>query len=298
MQEIGKFSVSLHNFLRANTKQKNELLMKINIHFILLASFLVLFSTTSCSDDNDHGFTPTLPANGGEDVKEITHSSNMQETYNWKFNYQSGRLVYVSSQLISSISPINFTASLSYKSNQVKVVRSDGNNIDITLNPNSLLISTLRMSSFVYNYNYDDNRRLIRWNCAYIDPILGVSIKRSYGNINYDENNDIRQIQYVEDENNADNVVTLNFTPSAKINLNGLLPEGVSEELGMKGLEYLYYGGLLGKSTYHLVESIDYQYAKTPDNNHTVTYQYGDNGSNGNIVSCTFGNACSVQYAY
>ncbi len=264
----------------------------------LLASLLLVLGATSCSDDSDHGFTPTLPANGGSNVKEIIHSANMQETYNWKFSYDGGRLVYVSSQLISNISPLNFTASLSYKSNQVNVVRSDGNNIAITLTPTEHLISTLRMSSFVYNYNYDANNRLIRWNCAYIDPILGLSIKRSYGNINYDENNDIRQIQYVEDENNADNVVTLKFTPSTIINLNGLLPEGLSEEMGCKGLEYLYYAGLLGKSTYHLVQSVEYQYTKTPDNNHTVTYQYGDNGNNGNIVSCTFGDACSVQYAY
>lgn len=263
----------------------------------ILTAFLCVFVATSCSDDDDHGFTPTLPANGGQSVTEITHSANMNDTYNWKFSYQGNRLVYVSSRLISQFAPVQYTASITYKSNEVRVTRSDANTVSLTLDPVTHLISAARMSSFIYNYYYDGNLQLIRWSCTYVDPILGLSIKRSYGNLDYDTQGDLRRIQYVEDDSNADNVVTLDFTPSALPNLNGLLPEGISEEMGLNGLEYLYYAGLLGKSTTHLTQSIEYQYSKTPDNNHTISYQYAD-GEGGNIVSCTFGNACSVQYAY
>ena len=71
--------------------------------------------------------------------------------------------------------------------------------------------------------------------------------------------------------------------------------------MGCFGFEHLYYAGLLGKATKHLVQTIQVDYpdeAKKDD--FTVDFNYSTNKED-HIQLCTFilnGEAASVNYTY
>jgi hypothetical protein len=80
-----------------------------------------------------------------------------------------------------------------------------------------------------------------------------------------------------------------------------LLPETLSKQLGCFGFEHLYYAGLLGKATKHLVRLIEIDYpdeAKKDD--FTIEFEYSTNKEDYTEL-CTFkldGRAVSVNYTY
>ena len=111
----------------------------------------------------------------------------------------------------------------------------------------------------------------------------------------------MHHIDYTENENNPLNTVTLTFTPDERLNVNGLLPEGVTRQMGCLGFEHLYYAGLMGGPTTHLVKKVEVKHALYPERDYTLEFEYSADVAGRNVVLCNFryeGQPASVTYKY
>lgn len=126
---------------------------------------------------------------------------------------------------------------------------------------------------------------------------FGAEASHASARIEY-KNGDISMITYSE---NNDAPIYYRCTPSSYYNVNGLLPETISKQLGCFGFEHLYYAGLLGKPSQHLLGSISVDYpAGMNKKDYKVDFNYSVNKQN-QIQLCTFildGEAVSVNYTY
>lgn len=296
-------AVSLHASSLINNIDMNtrHLLPTWKYYFgkCLLFPSIFLFALSSCSDDEEPAMRPTLPADGAASVKSITHLGNVMSTYDWTFSYSDGRL-YAAQGTMRDPSPeidrsFSYTSQLSYGPWNVGVYNSSGENVQLQLSSQGY-IERMTVNRNIYEFQYRDGR-LSGWNKTIFENSFGqVEQYKSSATITYDNGN-LAKIDYVGVDNEA---VTLTFTTSSMSNGNGLLPEGISQELGCLGFEHLYYAGLLGRPTNNLVQRVNFTHSRNPELDYTLDFEYGT--SNGNVTLCNYhtpdGGVASVSYAY
>ncbi len=253
----------------------------------------VTLSVSCGGDDDPEPMKPTLPAMGGSVVRTIVHNGAQTTSFDWTFTYAGERLTQaVGAKQDGSYT---YTSSLYYGPNSVSISNSSGEITTATLNTQGY-IESLTANEDSYRFYYADGR-LVRWECTIYQTNFGQANKffRS-ANISYDGGN-FSRIVYTS----ADNVpVTLTFVPDDKVNFNGILPVGVSEELGLAGIEHLYYAGLLGRPTANLVRSVTAECPGFPSREFTLNYEYNQRGNN--VTICNYhtqdGGVASVNYGY
>ncbi len=254
----------------------------------------------ACSDDSPANILqPQLPAMGGSAVRSITHLGSMTSCYDWTFTYSGGRLVTGSGTVRDASSDIDgsyaYTSNLTYGNNKVNITHSKGETITAVLNTQGY-IEQLKVNRNTYEFSYIDGR-LSGWSRTIFENSFGqAATYRSSATLNY-QNGNFSSIVYSE---SGKTVATLTFTPSAIVNFNGLLPEGIGKELGMLGFEHLYYAGLLGRPTTNLVQSITSTSETNADMNFTLNFDYAVSGNN--VTLCNFhtpqGGVASASYEY
>lgn len=269
--------------------------MKLNRHIL----FLSLMGMVACSDDEAPAFLPTLPTNGGSPVTEIIHNGNLPDCCDWNLTYSGGRLVSAVGSSYINGNTLSSTFYLGFGSQSVSMRGNDGTQYTVDLN-SDLLISRITAGNDTYEFSYRNNR-LSSWSKTTVDDSFAPIPKyTSSATLTY-SNGDLSKIVYTENENNPDNTVTLTFTADNFPNLNGLLPDGVTREFGCLGFEFLYYAGLMGSATTHLVQSVSASYALYPDRDYTLEYEYSTDATGLNVVLCNYryeGSPASVTYKY
>ena len=147
-----------------------------------------------------------------------------------------------------------------------------------------------------YRFVYED-RRLVSWQKTIKDYNFGADAMHARGVIEY-EDGDIACVTYYE---NNDAPIYYRCTPSAFYNTTGLFPETLSKQMGCFGFEHLYYAGLMGRGTKHLVQTILVDYAdEAREEDYRIDFSYSTNKED-HVQLCTFildGEAVSVNYGY
>ncbi len=267
-------------------------------NLILCTLLSVVCMMASCSDDDASAMKPMLPSGNASRVLAINHEGNITESYDWTFTYKNHRLTEASGIYRSSITEDDKTRSykskISYNSNSIKVKNEGAGAAIVELDGNNRIekIKTSDMTQ-TFHYQYDV---LKGWTKTFYGNSHGhVDELTTSAEFDY-EGGDFKTITYKK-EGEITCIVSLN--PSQHTNANGLLPETISSELGLIGIEHYYYAGLMGRSTNHLVQSISVDYPKNPELNRTTTFEYSH--ANGNTTSCNYSfqdQASSVRYTY
>ena len=269
----------------------------------LALSALTLMPFTSCSDDNDPiTIYPELPADGADNIKSIEHKGAIANTtYDWKMSYYDNRLTNAKGTIREpeddKDKKFSYTSEITYGHDFINVVNSHQEKVKIVLN-RANYIEKMTVNENTYEFHYADDH-LSRWEKTITENSFGhASIHKSYGVIEY-LNGDLKSIKTSTNIN--DEVVTTTFTSSDLVNHNGLLPEMVSAQLGCIGFEHLYYAGLLGKPTVHLVKAIKVDHSKDSSKNYSIDFHYSLN-SDKNVELCSYttpeGKPASVIYNY
>ncbi len=253
--------------------------------------------TAACGDsDTQPPLQPTLPATSGAgNVIGIKHNGNAPDCYDWKFNYADGRLTSAEGTTYRKVNPTSYTSIITYYPDYIAVSNSGNRPMDITLN-NAKLIEQMTVNKDVYTFHYN-NGRLAGWTKEVNDDNFGAEVFQSNASISYDGSGNISRISYTENDNPA---VTYRFTPDTELNTNGLLPETVFDAMGCFGFEQLFYAGLMGRPTTHLVKKIVATGHQDPDKDYTVEFDYATD-DNEDITLCTYtykGVVASVTYEY
>ncbi len=268
----------------------------------LLATFCALLSFTACDDDTT-AILPTLPPSSNSPVVvAIKHTGNVPECYDWSFKYKHHRLntangVYRNPDPKKDGSH-KYTSTICYGSDRISVKNVGSEGGDISLGANNL-ISTITSKNMTQKFYYKDGR-LSEWEKEFRGVSYGhVEELITKASIKYVDNN-YKSITYMNENNGiTDTICVLTFTPDVQPNNNGLLPEVVSQELGLIGIEHLYYAGLLGKGSKHLVKTISASYPKDLQQNWNVSFDYSH--QDGNTTSCNYlfqNQASSAIYSY
>lgn len=262
------------------------------------ALLLAAAALCGCSgDDGPAPFTPVLPAWSGDNVLSVEYEGDVASCYDWAFTYSGGRLTAGSATYHPSAdgSDFAYSSTLAYGAADVAVTNSNGDAVNVTLNSDHY-ITRMTVNLNTYTFEYDRNGRLTAWEKVVREQSFGQTPSyKTSATISY-SGGDLSRIVYTGPDNKP---VTLTFTASTKENHNGLLPATTSKELGCLGFEHLYYAGLLGRATEHLVASVAYAHTDgTAD--YTTTYSYGEKGRN--TVLCAYltpeGKQASVVYRY
>lgn len=267
---------------------------------MVLTSFFLL---SSCGGDDEAApeqpaLRPTLPAEGAAPVRSITHWGHVIPCYDWEFSYVNGRLVTGKGILRDPLASIDrtfsYTNTLGYGPSSVSMSTSNNEAVKLQLN-SAGYIDKMTVNRDTYEFNYLDGR-LVRWNKITFGNSLGQITQVVSGATLEYKNGDLSCIKYTK---NQIEPITLTFETSDIVNRNGLLPETVSEEMGCLGFENLYYAGLLGRPTIHLVRSVTIENLHNPDKNRTTRFEYST--ATGNTDLCTYhydGQPTSVNYLY
>lgn len=269
----------------------------LSIAGCVAAGITMSVMATACSSD-DHApiFQPTLPAKGGDPVRSIAHQGSIMTSYDWNLSYDGSRLVRADGTMRDADAKVDksyrYTSYLGYGTSWVSVSNQPGEGISVQLNSEGY-IERMTVGQNDYRFRYLDGR-MTDWSKTVYENTFGQqAMYTSTGKITYDNGN-YSKLEYVgPDGENA----TLTFTPTALVNRNGLLPVGVSREMGMLGFEHLYYAGLLGRPSINLVQRIEYASSRQT---YTLNFEYTIRS--GNTVLCNFhapdGHVASVNYSY
>lgn len=261
--------------------------------------FAIATLLASCSSDEpvpQPDVQPNLPGSGDAHVKAIVHSGNIQGVYDWNFEYKDMCLTSASGILYNPINvPVEYISNLTYGKDSITIRNTSGMVMKVTLNADNLM-ECLLVNKDEYRFTYSEGR-LVAWQKTINDMNFGAEASHASARIEY-KNGDISMITYSE---NNDAPIYYRCTPSSYYNVNGLLPETISKQLGCFGFEHLYYAGLLGKPSQHLLGSISVDYpAGMNKKDYKVDFNYSVNKQN-QIQLCTFildGEAVSVNYTY
>lgn len=269
-------------------------LLKGALQLCLLTA--TIFGATSCSDD-DPGprVTPTLPCTSSVPVRSVTHDGTVTAGYDWQLTYADGRLVEglgtVRDPQASIDKSYTYRSTIEYGfNNTLGLKNSSGDNVVVKLNSYGL-IERMTVDRNTYEFAYIDNR-LSSWRITLFENSFGHSQQfRSTGELSY-ENGDLKKIIYTGPDNSP---VELVFESTALPNINGLLPETVSKEMGLMGYEHLYYAGLFGRATAHLPASVTRKHSSDSTLDYKVDFEYSHVG--GNTKLCTYRNGTQPTIA-
>lgn len=286
-------------FLTLHTDQKKKNMKKKS--FIFISGILLTAMTfMSCSSDDAPPIRLEKPNTTGKAITAVEHSGYLPDTYDWKFNYHDGRLTSGEGTYRKEVeSPYTYNFYLDYGSDRLGI-RSSGNEESIiTLNSDNL-IQKMQVNKNTFNFIYA-SKYLIAWEENIVSESFGqVTSYTSNAIITYDNFGNLKEIAYTENSNYEDDKCTITFTPSDIPNINGLLPEVVSKQMGCLGFEYLYYAGALGKGSSNLVKRAQFNYAKYPEKNFEIEFDYVKDRE-GNVTYCTYSykdRPAGVTYRY
>lgn len=269
-------------------------------YFVVIAMSVLSFA--SCGDDdNNSNFKPTMPANGGDNVVAIRHLGGVTTTYDWNFWYSNNRLVSAKGVARDASDELDqkytYESWLGYGPDYVNIKNSGKENIQVFLNSQGYIEKMEINERDLYEFYYRDGR-LSEWTITeYSDHFGHGNVYVSNAVVEY-QNGDLYKITMTEPNNIP---VEYHFVASLHLNLNGLLPVAMSKQLGCLGMEHLYYAGLMGKPTEHLVESVTVTHpVELKEQDYSMTFSY--HIQNKNTVLCNYttpnGNTASVSYQY
>ena len=271
-------------------------------HAPLLAVLATLLALTACHNDDPQltppakpAIKPTLPSGKGAAVKQIKHNGEVGDCYDWTLAYADGRLASASGMLrrgaLEDDMSYAYALTFAYDAKGVTIAHSKGESISVTLNASGC-IESMKAGLNEYTFTYTDGW-LTGWSKIERTSSLGqVTRYYSSGTIGY-EDGDLKTIVYLDTK---DRVTKVTLTPSADENINGLLPETVTREMGIEGYEALYYGGFIGKAPAHLTASVTKK-AEDSDTPTTTNFVYTRRGEN--TVLCTYNEGrTTADYAY
>lgn len=253
----------------------------------------------SCSSDEPApmpDLQPDLPGNSDKPIRKIVHSGSIESNYDWEFEYKDTRLVKAIGTLYNPASvDVQYASIISYSKDTIGISNSGDLMMRAVLNSENN-IERLLVNKDEYHFVYSDGR-LVSWDKTIKDLNFGAEALHARAFIEY-KDGDIATITYSE---NNDDPTYYHCTPSSLYNANGLLPETLSKQLGCFGFEHLYYAGLLGKATRHLVASLQVDFpeeAKQED--YLLNFVYSVNKEE-QVDLCNYtlnGEAASVNYYY
>lgn len=265
----------------------------MNLRIPLFAALgWVLYSCSS--SDGGHWVPPVqpeLPATGAYRVQQISHLGTTPNAYNWTLKYSDTHLTWAECELVGNASN-SYKSALAYTASGVTITNTGGLNMTAVLNGDGN-IEQLTVNKDEYYFTYADGR-LIAWRKVMRDANFADKAASASAELNY-QDGDLVSIVYAE---NNDDPIVVTLTPSTYPNTNGLLPAVLSRYMGCFGFEHLYYAGMLGKPTNHLVQGafID----GLGDDDYEIAYNYSI-ANTGSTELCTFqyqGEAVAVDYEY
>lgn len=253
----------------------------------------------SCSSEEPAplpNLQPELPGSSDAHIARIAHSGSIDGSYDWSFEYADGRLVSATGTLYNPKNfEVNYTSQFAYTPDNVTITNTGGPAMNIALDENRHIVH-LTANKDEYHFLYRDGR-LVSWEKTVRDVNFGNDASSAKATIEY-KDDDIATIIYSE---NNDDPTCYHFTPSSLYNTNGLLPETMSKQMGCFGFEHLYYAGLMGKATKHLVQAVQIDYPEEANKEDSqIQFSYSTNKA-GNTELCTYninGEAASVNYTY
>lgn len=266
--------------------------MKIRIP--LFAALVMALYSCSSSDDYVPLVQPELPAEGNCRVRSITHKGNVPNVYDWSLTYEPNYLVSAEGTLVGDTQN-SYRSALYYSPDGVTIVNYNGPQMEATMDKDGNIVR-LTANKDVYHFAYT-NGYLTAWNKTVRDANFGGDASSASAELMYKDGNLVR-ISYVENNGNP-TVITL--TPSTDLNINGLLPVALSHHLGCFGFEHLYYGGMLGKPSKHLVKKVKVDSSRGAAYDYEISYDYNSSKITGNIDLCTFkyqGQSATAIYGY
>lgn len=267
----------------------------MKLHLPLFAALVATLSACNSSDDHAPLLQPDLPAVGKSRVCSITHEGSLPGVYNWTLAYDATRLIAASGTLIGDMQN-GYRSALYYTSSGVTIVNADGPKMEALFDIDGNIVQ-LMVNKDIYHFSYTDGR-LIAWDKTVRDMNFGGNVSNASGKLTYQGDN-LTRIEYVE---NGGNPTVYSLTPSAVPNHNGLLPALLSGQMGCFGFEYLYYGGMLGKPSSHLVANIKVDSSRGEEFDYEIAYSYSSAPTTGDITLCNISYAdnqtAAVIYKY
>lgn len=258
------------------------------------ALFAALYSCSS-SDDHTPLLQPDLPAEGKSRVTSITHEGSLPNVYNWNLTYDATRLVAAEGSLLGDMQN-KYRSALYYSPTGVTIANLEGPKMEAVFNIDGNIVQ-LMVNKDVYHFAYTDGR-LTAWDKTVRDMNFGGDVSSASGRLAYQDGN-LVSIEYVENEG-APTIYAL--TPSAVSNRNGLLPALLSQQMGCFGFEHLYYGGMLGKPSAHLVANVKVDSSRGEEFDTEISYAYSTAPLTGDVTLCNVsydeGKAAAVIYKY
>lgn len=282
------------------------------LSFKSMAGCLAVVLLASCSSGSDdpvpapQPLTPDTPNwLGGDVVRQVKYSGAFASVWHWELNYDAGRLTEATSWELKNRLTTRDDAdaahySLSYTPDGINVY-SSGKAVEVGLTMSGKLLSSAHSGNTTYSYSYSADGRLMSWEVIYQNTGFNAkSTKGAAGSITWDSDGNIAEIVYTPTMDAPTKKYTYTYTYSEAFNVNGLLPELSSRAFGCEGSEYLYYAGLLGKSTRHLPAQLTIVYSETPDEKDTYSFRYyPTNGKD--VTNCEYGEegkVVIVEYNY
>lgn len=269
----------------------------MKLYYGLMALGLALYSCSSSDDDGGGYYEPPikldLPAEGESRVTSIKHSGSVPASYDWDLTYNATHLTSAKGNLVAGEDNA-YSSTLSYTSKGVNIANSNNMNMAVTLNNDGNIVE-LTVNKDVYSFEYNVNGYLTEWSKTTHDANFADEASKAWATLTYEAGN-LARIEYVWNNNDP---IVLTFTPSNYVNENGLLPAALSRYLGCFGFEHLYYAGMLGRPTAHLVGKVAID--GLDDDDYTIEYGYSFAGNNTTL--CTFNSkdgatVASVNYYY
>lgn len=255
--------------------------MKFCLFKSVLSTFALLMLFSCSGDDHEvslSDFIMTPNTKTANRLTSVTRSGYFESAYSWNFVYNRKNLKSATSVLQygntgEETEPLKY--SLSYGSREVKVSTS-GEPVALRVGSDGLL-SSASSGNTTFNYSYSDGK-LIAWNSLYqIHGFNGVVTKGADAVLTWRDGN-LQKIVFTPVTDAANKFYTFEFTYYGdKLNNNGLLPELISEAMGCKGAEYLYYAGMLGKSTTNLVKTMAVTHSTDVEKNASYSFYYEQN---------------------
>lgn len=266
----------------------------MKFRFPLLAALAMALYSCSSSDDHVPPVQPELPAEGSLRVRSITHEGSLPYVYDWKLNYNANYLVSAEGNLVGDVEN-KYRSTLSYTPEGVTISNYQGPKMEAIMDADGNIVQ-LTVNMDVYNFSYTDGY-LTSWSKVVRDMNFGGNVSSASGKLSYNSGNLVR-IEYIENEGTP-TIVTL--TPSTTLNKNGLLPVTLSMQMGCFGFEHLYYGGMLGKPSKHLVKRVQVDSSKGSASDYVIDYLYSTSNETGNTDLCVVtyqGKVATAIYRY